>query len=150
MKNRAPRSSRGPDIESLLKDDRFLLLVSVQGLPEAARRIGASERTLQRGASRLGTNIRALVAEFKREAAEDLFRTGRSVSEVAWILGYARVASFRCFILDEYGTTPSALRRWLRMKGCPYATPGHSSTGLDRAEWGSFGGISCLWRQMMP
>jgi AraC-like DNA-binding protein len=101
------------DLAALLREERFLLYMAVQGLTAAARRVGSSERSLQRAAAALGTNIRALVAEVHMKVAEDLFRKGNSVREVAGLLGYARPASLARFVFREYGLKAPALRRWL-------------------------------------
>jgi AraC-like DNA-binding protein len=115
------------DIVTLLRNEKFLLLISTRGLSGAARTIGTSERTIQRAAAYLGTNIRALVAESHRKAAEDLFREGRAVSAVAESLGYTRAISFSRFISREFGMTPSMLRRHLIQDRLDAASPTPSS-----------------------
>jgi AraC-like DNA-binding protein len=106
---RCPRQ----DVARLLQDERFLLLLSLQGVPRAAASIGVSERTLRRAAVTTGTGVRALVCEFQCKATEKLFREGSSVCAVAARLGYAPGASFGRFISREYGMPPSVLRRRL-------------------------------------
>lgn len=128
------------DIAALLREERFLLLVSIQGLPVAARRIGSSERSLQRAAAALGTNIRALVAEVHMKVAEGLFRKGKSVREVAGLLGYARPASFARFVFREYGLKAPALRRWLLLKAGSSSIAVSPSIDQNLAESDPFGG----------
>lgn len=106
---RCPRQ----DVALLLRDERFLLVLSLQGVPRAAASIGVSERTLRRAAITIGTSVRALVSAFQRQSAEKLFRGGSSISAVALSLGYAPGVSFGRFITREYGMPPSVLRRRL-------------------------------------
>ena len=136
------------DIVTLLKDERFLQLVSTRGVPAAAARIGFSERTLRRAAASLGTNIRALLAEFHCKTAEALLRAGRPVSWVAVALGYSRVASFARFVSKECGMPPSALRRCL-LRGRVLSPPPEPPVSPQRlAEWETFDRNCCTWPEM--
>jgi AraC-like DNA-binding protein len=108
------------DVLSILRDEQFLQLLSVQGVPQAAASVGVSERTLRRAAVTTGTSLRALVSQFQCKATEKLFQEGSSVSAVGARLGYTPGASFGRFISREYGIPPSALRRRLLQGSHPH------------------------------
>lgn len=113
MSGRATVRCPRQDVAGLLRDERFLVVLSVQGVPRAAASVGVSERTLRRAAITTGTSVRVLVCEFQCKATEKLFREGCSVAAVGAALGYTPGASFGRFISKEYGMPPSVLRRRL-------------------------------------
>ena len=116
------------DIGPFLQDEKLLLLLTVQGVPAAAKHLGVSERTVHRAAAAAGTNVRALVARFQRKVAERLLGKGRSIEEVAAALGYAYVTSLNRFISKEYGIPPSVLRRRLTQDRALSVTPAPPSS----------------------
>jgi len=121
------------DIGPFLQDEKLLLLLTVQGVPAAAKHLGVSERTVHRAAAAAGTNVRALVARFQRKVAERLLGKGRSIEEVAAALGYAYVTSLNRFISKEYGIPPSVLRRRL-VGALPVPTPVHRRVSSRRSD----------------
>jgi AraC-like DNA-binding protein len=127
------------DVVRLFHDERFLLLLSVEGVPRAAASIGVSERTLRRAAVTTGTCVRAVVCDFQCMVTEKLFREGSSVCAVAARLGYSPGASFGRFITREYGMPPSVLRRRLLQGSHLPALRG------PRAPLAHYGRLERLW-----
>ncbi len=84
-------------------------------LPEVARDLGLSERTLQRRITEEGTNFRALLNEARREWGCQLLRDGRSgIDEIAYLLGYQDARSFCRAFSDWEGMPPN---RWRKLNG---------------------------------
>jgi AraC-like DNA-binding protein len=87
------------------------LTETVPTLPRAARRLGMSDRTLQRQLRDQGTTFAELLAELRREMAPSLLRDGRlSVSEVAFLLGYEDPSAFRRAFRRWFGRSPRSYR----------------------------------------
>lgn len=78
------------------------------GKAQIARRLGMSERTLQRRLTDDGTSFQALVTEARREAAEALLRSGdHSLAEVAFLAGFSDQSAFTRAFKRWTGTTPA-------------------------------------------
>lgn len=87
-------------------------LVLDHHLPEVARRLHLSERTLKRRLAAHGTSVSRLRAEQRLERALVLLRSGAlSVQQIADLLGYADVANFTRAFRRWTGLTPGAYRR---------------------------------------
>lgn len=72
------------------------------GLETIANKLGVAPWTLQRQLSAEGTGFRELVDETRKQLARDYIReTDTSLSEIAWLLGFANPAAFH-----------KAYRRW--------------------------------------
>jgi AraC-like DNA-binding protein len=74
----------------------------VPDLPAAAKALGVSSRSLQRHLDGEGTSFKALLDDVRRELAIGYLRDGtRTISEVAFMVGFAEVSAFS-----------RAFRRW--------------------------------------
>jgi AraC-like DNA-binding protein len=81
-------------------------------LPEIARRLHLSPRTLKRRLAQEGTDFTALLEEQRRARAMLLLRgPGPSVAEIADDLGYSDVANFTRAFRRWTGATPTAYRK---------------------------------------
>lgn len=80
------------------------------GLPELARDLGVSERTVQRRLEAYGTSLRELVDDVRKETAMRLLRDGASPTTVAFEIGFARPQAFHKAFVRWTGTTPGAFR----------------------------------------
>jgi AraC-like DNA-binding protein len=100
-----------PSYSSRVK--RFLLQHAYLGLPsveDVARNFHLTPRTLQRYLKKEGTSFSMLQAEAAKKIAVDLLKkSGRSVSEVGYLLGYREPSAFIRAFRRWTGTTPSAL-----------------------------------------
>ncbi|MGH7289456.1 MAG: helix-turn-helix transcriptional regulator [Myxococcota bacterium] len=97
------------DLRELLSTDLRLPL----GM--AARRLGTSERSLQRELRRAGTSFRAEVDEARIRAAEILLaETDLKITSIALQVGCASLQHFSAFVRRLTGQTPSAWRAKLR------------------------------------
>jgi AraC-like DNA-binding protein len=73
-----------------------------------SRALHASPRTLQRRLSDHGTSYTQVVESVRRDLAEHLVAEGRlSVTEIAFLLGFTEVGSFRRVYKRWTGVTPS-------------------------------------------
>lgn len=63
-------------------------------LPQTARRLGLSPRTLQRRLAEAATSYGDLLDEIRRDVAARCARSGRSLEEAALLCGYADLSSF--------------------------------------------------------
>ncbi|TDJ46372.1 MAG: AraC family transcriptional regulator [Gammaproteobacteria bacterium] len=83
---------------------------------KVAGRLNMSERTLQGKLSERNTSYRILLNETRRELAEQYISQGlRSVSEVAYLLGFSDYSSFSRAFRAWTGSSPSEYRnRYLR------------------------------------
>jgi AraC-like DNA-binding protein len=80
-------------------------------LSQVARALGMSDRTLQRRITEDGTSFRILLAEARRELAEQLLSsTDTSLAEVSYLLGYQDVNAFHRAFKEWEGTTPGEWR----------------------------------------
>lgn len=76
-----------------------------------ARRLLLSERTLQRRLADQGHTFAGLLDGLRQELAQDYLRTGRhSINEIAYLLGFAEIASFTRAFRRWTGQSPSAWR----------------------------------------
>jgi AraC-like DNA-binding protein len=84
-------------------------------LPDVARDLGLSERTLQRRITEQGTSFRELLIEARQELSRQLLSDpSAEIDEVACLLGYQDASSFyRAFRYWE-GVTPN---RWRELHG---------------------------------
>jgi AraC-like DNA-binding protein len=74
--------------------------------------LGLSARTLQRRLRREDTTFAEVLAELRQNMAEPLLREGHlSVSEVAFLTGYADAGSFHRAFRRRAGLSPRAFRR---------------------------------------
>lgn len=81
-------------------------------IPEAARAIGVSERTLQRAVQRtVGTSPIRFVQDLRIERASHLLRsTGMSLEAISRKVGYEHPNTLRVLLRERTGKTTSALR----------------------------------------
>ncbi|MDF3300541.1 GlxA family transcriptional regulator [Streptomyces tropicalis] len=81
-------------------------------IPEAARAVGVSERTLQRTVQRvLGTSPVRFVQDLRVERASHLLRTtGLPLEAIARRVGYEHANTLRVLLRDRTGRTTSSLR----------------------------------------
>lgn len=80
-------------------------------LQSTARRLHASSRTVQRRLHHLGTTHRQVVDEVRRDLAVRLLADSRrSVTEVAFLLGFNDVSGFRRAFKQWTGKTPTCAR----------------------------------------
>ena len=93
-------------------------------ISEVAARLGASHQTLLRRFRDAGEEPpRAFAQRLRIEsAAIQLVETDRPVAEIAQLVGYADVPSFRRIFTDRMGKTPGAYRRAMRRRGEPTRT----------------------------
>jgi len=81
-------------------------------LPDVARRLALSERTLRRRLAERGATFRGLRDEVMRGRAEALLaRPGAAIAEVAFVLGFSDAAAFHRAFRRWTGVTPQAWRR---------------------------------------
>lgn len=100
-------SSIGVQIKIVLKRS---LASGRPELPQVARDLGMSERTLQRRITEEGTTFRALLMEARQELARRLLSTpDTSIDEVAYLLGYQDSNAFYRAFREWEGVTPA---RW--------------------------------------
>lgn len=82
-------------------------------LPEVAKRLSLSPRTLKRRLAEQGLDFRTLLEEERHTRAIQLLATELSLEEIAERLGYSDVANFGRAFRRWTGTTPAARRREL-------------------------------------
>jgi len=79
---------------------------------QVARRLGLSERTLQRRLGEQGRKFQEVVSQVRREVAEALLTTTKSsLSEVAFLTGFSDQSSFQRAFKSWTGQTPLAFRQ---------------------------------------
>ena len=90
----------------------LLLPVGKATLENVARNLGVHPRALQRQLNRGGRTFAGLLDETRRSLATLYLRSpGRTVSEVADLVGYSSVSSFTRWFTDQLGVSPSNWRR---------------------------------------
>jgi len=106
--------ARLPRVDSLADGARGVLGQRLpEGRPTAAdvaRRLAVSERTLRRRLRAEGTSLRALLENVRRTLADQHMRAGVSLTETAFLLGYADVSAFHRSFKTWTGQTPTAYR----------------------------------------
>lgn len=76
-----------------------------------AKAVGVSSRTLQRQLQGAGTSLRALVEEARKDiAVRELATTDRSVTDLAFLLGFSETSAFDRAFRRWTGKTPLAYR----------------------------------------
>lgn len=94
------------DVKRLLRDAGPAL-----GLPEAAKRLGVSERTLQRRLADETCVYADLVSSVREEMARQLMLDRKvAIAEAAFILGFSDQSSFTRSFKRWTGQTPAAFR----------------------------------------
>ena len=85
---------------------------------DVAREIGLSERTLHRRLQEEGTTFNALVESSRQDLAEQYLRTsGVSLSQAAYMLGFADQSTFFRACKRWFGTSPGEYRARLAKRG---------------------------------
>lgn len=102
-----PRRALADRVRVALSDGRG----GFRALPEVARRLGVSARTLKRRLAREGTSFRAVIDGVRRERAGVMLREGSTLAEIAGRLGYADAAGFSRAFRRWTGRTPGQWRR---------------------------------------
>ncbi|WP_345265451.1 hybrid sensor histidine kinase/response regulator transcription factor [Nibrella viscosa] len=88
-------------IEERLDDSTF-------GVDELAVTIGMSRRTLHRKISALtNLTVQELIRRYRLRRATELLRSGRNVSETAYLVGYDSPSHFAAIFKEFYQQTPS-------------------------------------------
>lgn len=107
--------ARLPPREDLVQRVRVQLLRALPGelppIEAAARALGASTRTLQRALRAGGTTYQQVGDEVRRDLALGYLEAQRTVSEVAFLVGFSEVAAFTRAFRRWTGELPSAYRR---------------------------------------
>jgi AraC-like DNA-binding protein len=84
----------------------------VRGAEDLARRLHVSVRTLHRQIREEGSSLQVLKDEARRAVASELlYRTDRSVKQVAWSVGFRSEKSFARAFKAWTGSSPSEYRR---------------------------------------
>jgi AraC-like DNA-binding protein len=106
-------AARTPEIELALRARlRDALADGAAGQSQLARRLGMSERTLQRRLESLNRTFSEIVESFRHEESLRLLRDANcSIADVAARLGYEEQSSFTRAFRRWTGTTPAAWRR---------------------------------------
>jgi AraC-like DNA-binding protein len=113
--------SRLPPLGDVVAQLRFAIMRSLSAgqaaLDSVARAQRMSPRTLQRVLTARGTSFRQLLEEVRRETAFDLLRkTSSSITEVAFLVGFASTAGFHRAFKGWTATSPAQFRRTSRLK----------------------------------
>lgn len=86
------------------------------GLETVATKLGTSPWTLQRELAAEGTNFRLLLDQTRQQLAVDYLReTDTSLSEIAWLLGFANPPAFHKAYRRWFGISPGEHRQELQM-----------------------------------
>jgi AraC-like DNA-binding protein len=116
---KAIEETLGQRVEGLAQDFRrevearvtTLLPTGELSLPSLARAMSISTSTLARRLAEEGTTCGEIVDQTRRRLAFGYLRAGRlSMSEIAFLLGFAFVPAFNKSFRRWTGTTPSAYR----------------------------------------
>ncbi|KAA1171285.1 AraC family transcriptional regulator [Marinobacter salinexigens] len=85
------------------------------GLETIAGKLGIAPWTLQRQLAREGTTFKALLDDTRKQLARDYIReTDSSLSETAWLLGFANPAAFHKAYRRWFGISPGEHRQQFR------------------------------------
>lgn len=93
-----------------------VLLSEGSGSPGAdvvAKRLGMSERSLRRALAEEETSYRELVDELRKTAALDLLRAKKSVTDVAFVLGFSETSAFSRAFRRWHGTSARSFAKQL-------------------------------------
>lgn len=102
----APAHSTTEALQRLLRDSGPSL-----GLAETAKKLGLSERTLQRRLAEEGTVFAEVVSSIREEIARQLLRERKvAIAEAAFLLGFSDQSSFTRSFKRWTGQTPAAFR----------------------------------------
>lgn len=108
----AAEASFAVDVQAAI---RGLLPLDGASISSVARRLGASERTLQRRLSEEAADFSKLLNEVRRDhALRHLSNPRISLTDVAGLLGYAHETSFARWFAAEFGVSPRAWRAGAR------------------------------------
>jgi AraC-like DNA-binding protein len=91
-----------------VRHELAVLLSRGSGSPGAdvmAKRLGMSERSLRRALAEEETSYRELVDELRKTAALDLLRAKKSVTDVAFVLGFSETSAFSRAFRRWHGTS---------------------------------------------
>jgi AraC-like DNA-binding protein len=81
-------------------------------LPQIAKHLYMSERTLRRRLAEEGTSFQQIVQNFRMELAKEyLLSTDLPVSEISNLVGYSEPANFHRAFCKRYSVTPNRFRR---------------------------------------
>lgn len=112
----AERAESSPPLRSEV--ERLLAFQLPKGVPspaELAKSLGMSRRTFERRLAAEGTNVSGIIDDIRRELALQYLREPRhSVTEIAWMLGFADVSGFTHFFRRMTRQTPTAYRASVR------------------------------------
>jgi AraC-like DNA-binding protein len=102
---------------------REALLGGARGQGDVAKQMAMSVPSLRRRLTEEGASFRAIQTSFKREAAEVMLISDKSVEEIAAELGLADSRCFRRACRAWFGGSPSAVRRALRLASLGQVAP---------------------------
>jgi AraC-like DNA-binding protein len=107
------RAESEPDLLTEVQQQVCTLLRgSKPALPDIARRLGMSSRSLQRRLNELGTSFQKLLDDTCREIALRQVREQRlTISEITFLLGYSEVSAFHHAFRRWTGVAPAHYRR---------------------------------------
>jgi len=84
-------------------------------MPDIARRLGMSERTLHRRLAEEGLSFQKIAVDAKRELATGLLsQSGYSIAEIAFLTGFSEQSAFNRAFKRWAGQTPAAYRETKR------------------------------------
>ena len=84
-----------------------------EGRPTAARvakHLGISPRTLRRRLAAESLTLVAVIADIRRELADELLAAGKPIAEVAYLVGYSEPSAFHRAYKSWTGRTPATAR----------------------------------------
>lgn len=88
-------TSREPTPDSFVERVRRIALDQLEASPDdIARTLGISTRTLRRRLEEHGTSFRDVVDDVRRALADDLLDRGKTVKDVAFVLGFSEPSAF--------------------------------------------------------
>lgn len=100
-----------PLVAAVRERIRAQLMHDSARLPDVARAMGLTERTLQRKLGDAGASFTGLLDSTRRELAEQYLRDARiTLTEVAFLLGFSQQSNFNHAFRAWFGTTPAAWR----------------------------------------
>ena len=87
------------------------LMFGSPSIADAARKLGMSDRTLQRRLAEYGLTFSGLLQQFRKELAVSYLRDRNlSITDVALMLGYSKVSTFSTVFQKWEGMSPSEFR----------------------------------------